>query len=233
MADDRVMLITGTRKGIGAYLAKYYVEKGFQVVGCSRRPTDYESDGYRHFCLNVSDESAVKALYGILRKTYGRLDVLINNAGVASTNHIVLTPVSTVHKIFNTNVIGTFLCCREAAKQMRQSDGGRIVNLATVATPMRLEGEAIYAASKAAVVSLTQIIARELAELGVTVNAVGPTPVQTDLIRGVGQDKLDRLLERQAIRRMGQFQDVTNVIDFFIRPESDFVTGQTIYLGGV
>jgi 3-oxoacyl-[acyl-carrier protein] reductase len=159
--------------------------------------------------------------------------VAINNAGIASMNHCLLTPVDTVHRILNTNVVGTFLFCREAAKLMRRSTFGRIVNFATVATPLKLEGEAIYAASKAAVKSLTEVLARELAEWGITVNAVGPTPIKTDLIRSVPQEKLDRLLDRQAVRRFGEYDDVSNVVDFFIRPESGFVTGQTIYLGGV
>jgi 3-oxoacyl-[acyl-carrier protein] reductase len=107
------------------------------------------------------------------------------------------------------------------------------VNFATVATPLDLEGEASYAASKAAVESLTRVAARELAPLGITVNAVGPTPVMTDLIRTVPKAKMDALINRQAIRRMGEERDILNVIDFFVRPDSDFVTGQVVYLGGI
>jgi 3-oxoacyl-[acyl-carrier protein] reductase len=133
----------------------------------------------------------------------------------------------------NTNVTGMFLMSREAAKMMMRTKWGRIVNFATVATPLKLEGEAIYAASKAAVISLTQILAREFAPFGITVNAVGPTPVRTDLIAAIPESKLEGLLRRQAFPRFGEFADVSNVIDFFIRPESGFITGQTIYLGGV
>jgi 3-oxoacyl-[acyl-carrier protein] reductase len=110
---------------------------------------------------------------------------------------------------------------------------GRIVNFVTVAVPLKLEGEAIYAASKAAVISLTQVLARELADLGITVNAIGPTPIKTDLVRGVSPDKLNALVDRQAIKRYGEPRDVINVIDFFMQPASDFVTGQVVFLGGV
>ena len=148
-------------------------------------------------------------------------------------NHCLLTPMSSATKILQTNVLGTFLLCREAAKLMKKRKYGRIVNFATVATPLKLEGEALYAASKAAVVSLTEILARELAEYQITVNAIGPTPIQTDLIKAVPKPKMDDLLNRQAIKRFGHFQDVSNVIDFYIQPKSDFVTGQVLYLGGV
>ena len=233
MDNHGVILITGTSKGIGRYLVEYYAARGWQVIGCSRGQADYRLAGYSHVCLDVADEPKVGAMFWDIRKKHGRLDVLINNAGIASMNHVLLTPIVTVQKILTTNVVGTFLFCREAAKLMQLNTYGRIVNFATVATPLKLEGEAIYAASKAAVESLTEVLARELAPYGITVNAVGATPILTDLIRSVPKEKLDALVARQAIRRFGEFRDVSNVIDFFIRPESDFITGQIVYLGGV
>jgi 3-oxoacyl-[acyl-carrier protein] reductase len=231
--DKQVTLITGTRKGLGRSLSEHYLAMGHFVVGCSREPSDLEHERYRHFLADVIDEVAVKKIFSYLRKEHDGLDNLVNNAGIASMNHTLLTPLSTVDSIFDTNVKGTFLFCREAARLMQKRKYGRIVNMTTVATPLRLEGEAIYAASKAAVLNLTQVLARELAPLGITVNAVGPTPVKTDLIRSVPQDKLDALLARQAIPRFGEPEDVINVVDFFLQRSSGFVTGQNIYLGGV
>ena len=202
-------------------------------MGCSREPSGYASAAYEHFCADVCDEAKVKRMFGQIRKKHRRLDVLINNAGIASMNHTLLTPLATVRKILETNVVGSFVFCREAAKLMLTGQGGRIVNFSTVATPLKLEGEAVYAASKAAINTLTQILAREFAEHNITVNAVGPTPVQTDLIGAVPEGKIKELLRRQAIPRLGEFSDVANVIDFFIRPESCFITGQIVYLGGV
>jgi len=229
----RTMIITGTRKGIGRHLVDHYMAQGWQVAGCSRGEMDDAPDGYRHFCLDVADERAVTRMVRAVASEYGRLDCIINNAGIASMNHLLLTPLSTIQNVFNTNVFGTFILCREAAKAMLRAKQGRIINFATVATPLRLEGEAAYAASKAAVESLTQVMARELASYNITVNALGPTPIDTDLIRGVPKDKMDRLIDRQAVKRMGTFDDVTNVLDFFLRDESAFVTGQVLYLGGV
>ena len=233
MDSSQVMLITGTRKGIGKQLAKYYTDKGFRVIGCSRKNIDFELDNYQHYYLDVSNETAVKKAYYEIKNKYGQLDVLINNAGIGSANHTLLTPLKTVREIMSTNFLGTFLFCREAARLMKKNGFGRIVNIVTVATPLKLEGEAVYASSKAAVVNLSQILARELAEFGITVNAIGPTPIKTDLIRSISKDKIDRLINSIPIKRYGEIRDVTNVIDFFIKPASDFVTGQVIYLGGV
>lgn len=232
---DRIILITGTRKGIGAALSEYYLSQGDTVIGCSREMPDWAEGkkNYCHFLADVADEAAVKKMFRAVAKEYGRLDALINNAGIASMNHSLLTPVRAVQQVLSTNTVGTFLLCREAAKLMRKANYGRIVNFSTVAVPLKLAGEAVYAASKAAIVSLTQTLAREYADFGVTVNAVGPTPIQTDLIRGVTSEKLERLLDRQAIHRYGTYEDVENVIEFFLRKESNFITGQVIYLGGV
>jgi 3-oxoacyl-[acyl-carrier protein] reductase len=233
MDNSPVILITGTRKGIGKQLVKYYVTKGFRVIGCSRKNADYKFENYEHCCLDVSNEAEVKKLFFEIRKSYGKLDCLINNAGIGLANHILLTPCKTVHDIMSTNFIGTFLFCREGAKLMKKKHFGRIVNLTTVATPLKLEGEAAYASSKAAITSLTQILGKELAEFGITVNAIGPTPIKTDLIRAIPKDKIEHLIDSLAIKRYGEVRDVINVIDFFIQPKSDYITGQVIYLGGV
>lgn len=230
---SRVFIITGTRKGIGKELSEYYLNKGNIVVGCSRGESSIQHKNYRHFCLDVSDEKAVINMVRKTKKEFGKIDVLLSNAGIASMNHIMITPYKTAQNIISTNLFGTFLFLREVSKVMSKTKNGRIVNFATVATPLRLEGEAIYAASKAAIVNLTEIAARELADFNITVNAIGPTPVPTDLIKNVPKDKMDTLLNRQAIKRFGEFKDVVNVIDFFIDERSDFVTGQVIYLGGV
>jgi len=232
-SDPRVMLITGTRKGIGRYLTEYYLERGWHVVGCSRGESDLEHGRYRHFCVDVADEDGVRAMMGATRREFSTVSALLNNAGISSMNHSLLTPMSTARKIFDTNVLGTFLFCREAARLMQRQNFGRIVNFATVATKLRLEGEALYACSKAAVASLTEVLARELAPMNITVNALGPTPIKTDLIAGVPTGKMDALINRQAIRRYGEMRDVSNAVDFFLRDESDFITGQVLYLGGV
>ncbi|ASD68087.1 SDR family NAD(P)-dependent oxidoreductase [Pseudoalteromonas piscicida] len=227
------IVITGTRKGLGKALAEYYLAKGHTVLGCSRQDGTIEHEKYAHYSVDVADESAVINMVRSIRKEYKRVDVLINNAGMAAMNHLLTTPLSSAEKVVKTNLFGTFLFTREVAKLMMKQKSGSIVNYSTVAVPLDLEGEAIYAASKAAVESLTRISAKELAPYGIRVNAVGPTPVPTDLIKAIPKNKIDELLESQAIKRLGEEQDVINVVDFFISPQSDFITGQVLYLGGV
>ena len=229
----KVTLITGTSKGIGRFLAEHYIQKGHQVIGCSRRNPDWELEGYHHVIADVAKESSIVELFSFVRKQFGVLDNTINNAGIAAMNHSLLTPMSTIESVLQTNVAGTFLICRESAKLMKKNKRGRILNFSSVAVPLKVEGEAIYAASKAAVISLTEILAKEFAPFGITVNAIGPSPIETDLIRGVPKSKIDELIQKQAIKRLGKFEDVSNVVDFFLRGESSYISGQSIFLGGV
>lgn len=230
---NRVIIITGTRKGLGFQLCEYFLAEGDIVYGCSRRESSIEHERYTHFRLDVSDEKSVMDMVRQIYKTHKRIDILINNAGAASMNHFLLTPYATAQKLMNTNFMGTFLMCREVAKYMVKAKTGRIVNYSTVAVALNLKGELVYSASKAAVEQLTRVLAAEIGECGVTVNAVGPTPISTDLIKNVPEEKIQELIERQSIKRLGRFEDVLNVINFYISPESEFVTGQVLYLGGI
>jgi 3-oxoacyl-[acyl-carrier protein] reductase len=229
----KVIVITGSRKGLGKALAEHYLSLGHTVIGCSRQDGTIVHDNYEHFLTDVSNEREVIKMVRSAKKSHGRIDILINNAGMAAMNHLLTTPLSSAEKLISTNVLGTFLFTREVAKVMMKQKHGSIVNYSTVAVPLNLEGEAMYAASKSAVESLTKISAKELAPYGITVNAIGPTPIPTDLIKAVPKKKIEELIDSQAIKRLGTEEDVINVIDFFISDKSNFVTGQTLYLGGV
>lgn len=232
-AHTPVLAITGARTGLGRYLAEHYLRRGWRVWGCSRSASDLSDPGYRHTCLDVSDERAVSAWMRTLRREAGGLTALINNAGLASMNAALLTPGSTARRLLEVNTLGSFLCAREAAKAMARTGGGRIVNFTTVAVPLALEGEALYVASKAAVEALTGVLARELAPSAITVNALGPTPIDTGLLRGVPADKIEALLARQPLPEKGRPAEVAHICDFFLHPDSRCVTGQVLYLGGV
>ncbi len=230
---SKVFIITGTRKGIGKELAGHFLAAGNIVAGCSRGSATISDKNYRHYELDVTNESEVAGMVRDVEKQFKKIDVLINNAGIASMNHFTLTPLSKAKEILETNFLGTFLFSREAAKVMIRKRTGRIINFVTVAVPLQIEGESVYAASKAAVHNFTQITARELGPFGITVNAIGPNPVMTDLIKTVPREKIEALVNRQAIKRAGTVQDIINVINFFVSDQSGMITGQTIYLGGI
>ena len=233
MSGPRRILITGASRGLGRALVDHYLALGDRVIGCARGESDVSHERYKHHRLDAASESAVADLFRTLRGEEGGLDVLINNAGVASMNPIALMPVDTARRITETNFLAVFILTRAAVRLLKASGAGRIVNLTTVAAPLRLEGEAVYAASKSAVETFTRITAREVGRWGITCNAVGPSPVKTALTEAVPKEKMDALIARQAIPRWASTGDVANVIDFFLRPESGMVTGQVLYLGGI
>lgn len=233
MSETQVMLITGTRKGIGRYLAETYARRGYLVEGCSRGEAGWEAENYTHHQVDVADERQVKLMVSSVAKRHGRIDIVLNNAAVASMNHVLLTPARASNRMLEVNVTGTMLVCRDAAKVMIRRRFGRIVNFTTIVAPIALAGEALYAASKSAVVTFTRILAFELGQWGITCNSFGATPIMTDMIRGVPQEKIDAVVNNLAVKRLGNYQDCINVCDFFISPASDNITGQVIYLGGI
>jgi 3-oxoacyl-[acyl-carrier protein] reductase len=230
---DTVVLITGTRSGIGKNLAQRFLELGASVEGCSRKPPDWEAPGYTHHAVDVADEEQVRGMVADIRKRHGRLDVAVNNAAVASMNLSLLTPAKTVDKIMAVNFRGTFLVSRESAKVMRKNKHGRIINITSAAKELRIPGEAIYAASKGAVETFTRLFAVEVAPLGITCNAVSPGLMETSLTKGVPGPAKDALIQRLAMKRPSTFEDVNNAVEFFASPRSSYVTGQVLHLGGV
>jgi 3-oxoacyl-[acyl-carrier protein] reductase len=229
----QVMLITGARKGIGRYLAETYAKRGFLVEGCSRGEAAFEAPGYAHTSLDVANEKQVKAWITSVSRKHGRIDIVLNNAAIASMNHVLLTPAASANRMLEVNVTGTMMVCRDAAKVMMRNKYGRIINFTTIVAPIALAGEAIYAASKSAVVTFTRILAFELGQWGITCNSFGATPIMTDMIKGVPKGKIDAVVNGLAIKRLGTHEDCMNVCDFFINPGSDNITGQVIYLGGI
>jgi 3-oxoacyl-[acyl-carrier protein] reductase len=227
------IFITGTSRGIGKNLSEYYLNRGHNVYGCSRTESTITNINYFHFIADITIEEDINRIFNHLFTNKLVIDTLINNAGVASMNFSVLTPTSQVRKIFETNFLGTFILSKILFKLLKKSINPRIINFTTVAVPLNLEGESIYSSSKAAVEQLTKVMAKEFYPFGITVNAIGPSPIKTDLIKNVSEEKLISLLDKMTIKSFGNFEDVSNIIDFFIRPESKNITGQIIYLGGL
>ena len=229
----RQILVTGASRGLGKGMVEHFLQQGDRVIGCARSISSIEHPNYHHFTADVANEEQVQDMFIAVRQQFKYIDVLINNAGVARMNAFALTPFKNMRETIDVNYAGTFMCSQKAIGLLRKSKCPRIINMSTVAVPMNLEGEAAYAASKSAVETLTRIIAKELSSFKITCNAIGPSPIATDLIRGVGEDKIARLVQQQAIHKMAQPEDVLNLVDFFIKPQSSMITGQVIYLGGI
>ena len=227
------ILITGSSKGIGKFLALSLISQGYYVFGCSRSESTISDDNYQHITADLSSESDILNVFKTIRKHDTQFYGLINNAGIASMNHTLLTPRTTFSRIFNINFLATFLCSREASKIMKRHKQGRIINFSTIAVPIGLQGESVYAASKSAVETFTKSFSKEVSDFGITINIIGPNPVKTDLIKNVKNDKLQNVINMQTIKRYGTLDDILNVVNFYLSESSDMITGQKIYLGGL
>lgn len=230
-----LILITGTRTGVGQALARFLLERGHTVVGCSRKPSSITHDNYRHHEVDLTDSARVRELFSLVRREHGYLDGLINNAGIANMNHFMMTPETVARKTFDVNFFAVLQCCREATKLLQRSDepAPSILNISTAAVPWALDGQLVYSASKSAVEQLTRVMSKELAAFGIRVNSLGLPPVRTVLTRTVPKEKINDLIQRQTINRMCSMEDIIGPVEFLITRQSSFVTGETLFLGGV
>ncbi|HEY1952393.1 MAG TPA: SDR family NAD(P)-dependent oxidoreductase [Gemmatimonadaceae bacterium] len=232
MADRPVLMVTGSTRGIGRGIASYFLEKGYYVAGCSRGASELESDAYTHATLDIADEDEVRVWVRGVRKKYGGIDLLVCNAGLAPAAVLMtMTPGDLLESIFRTNVNGTFFVCREVAKAMVAQRSGRIVTMSSMAAAIHEEGTAAYAASKAAIVELTKVLAKEVAPAGVTCNVIAPSMFPSEQFSALGEEVTKRALERLVVKRVLTIGEICNVIEFLAAPESRVITGQVIHMG--
>lgn len=217
-------IVTGSRKGLGRAMTEHLLNGGYRIVGCSRAPSDLRHPNYRHFALDVADENAVEQMFNEL-SSMGPLSFCVNNAGSAALNHFLLTPPRQARRIFETNLFGSFVVAQNAARAMIPH-GGKIINMSSVAVAMNLEGEAAYVASKAGIESLTRVLAKELLPNGISVNAIAPGPIDTDLIRGIEQTKIKIILEKTGRTHLTTFQEVLSVLDSILIGSNSSASGQ-------
>lgn len=230
----KILLVTGTSRGIGKYIAEHYCQNNYLVVGCSRTHTDFNHDNYHHLYLDVSIEIDILEAFKFIRQKFKKLDVLINNAAInPAIVSAALLPYNTIEKVFKVNVYAPILFCREAVKLMSRNKSGRIINMGSMASRHEVSGEALYTSTKTAMNAYTRVLAKEVYKLGITANVLAPAAIKTELATKINQEALSEVLSRNAIQTYGEFKDVTNALDFILQKESSSITGQIIYLGGV
>jgi len=237
---DRVAVITGSGQGIGAGIAAVLGAAGARIVVNDLDP--YRVDGTRieletagiavtGVTSDVSTAAGAAALIAGALDAFGRIDILVNNAGIARDGWLVKMSEEDWDDVLRVNLKSQFLCARAAAPPMMEQKSGRIINISSRAW-LGGPGQANYAASKGAVISLTRTLALEMARYGITANCIAPALVDTPLFRGLAEDVQERLVKTIPAGRVGTPTDIGNAVLFFAADESSYVTGQTLYVCG-
>ena len=242
MLENKVALVTGAGRGIGRAIAIALAKEGAEVVvnynGSEERAKEVkqtiEENGGKAsvYKCNVSDFEACEAMIKDIVKEHGRLDILVNNAGITKDGLIMKMKEEDFDSVLNVNLKGTFNTIRHSARQMLRQKSGKIINISSVSGILGNAGQANYAASKAGVIGLTKTMARELGSRGITVNAIAPGFVDTEMT-GVLSEEIRENACRQIIQgRFGKPEDIANVAVFLASDKADYITGQVISVDG-
>ncbi|MDH5673849.1 MAG: 3-oxoacyl-ACP reductase FabG [Myxococcales bacterium] len=240
--DDKVAVVTGGYRGIGRVLCVELARAGAHVVAVDvleppigeQMLADVRAAGGSAELLpcDVTDHEAIGDAFHALYKRLGRLDILINNAGIARDQVLLRVSPEDLHKTLAVNVGGAVFCSKAAIRPMSRAKTGRIINMASVVAETGNPGQAAYAASKAALIGLTKTLAREYASRGVTVNAVGPGFIDTDMTRMLPEDAKQLMLQQIPLGRVGQPHDVAAAVVFLCSDEASYITGQVLRVNG-
>ena len=239
--STKVAIVTGASRGIGATVAERLAKDGFTVVinyagseaAAEELARKIEASGGKALTAkaDVSDPEAVRRMFDAAEAAFGGVDVLVNNAGIMLLSKLADADDDHFDRQIATNLKGTFNTLREAAKRLR--DGGRIINFSTSVVGLKLESYAVYTATKAAVESMTNIMAKEMRGRSITVNAVAPGPTATDLfLRGKSDELIDRTAKANPLERLGTPQDIAGVVAFLAGPDGGWINGQTLRANG-
>lgn len=239
--SKKVILITGASRGIGAFTANVLAQQGHSIIINYARHDEeankvvnkiLASGGSASaFKANIAHSNEVKALFEYVIQTYGRLDVLINNAGIMALSKIEHVEDDSINQLLDVNLKGSLYTMREAAKHL--SSGGKIINLSSSVVGMNLEQYGVYTATKAAIESLTVILAKELRGRNITVNAIAPGPTATELfLDGKSEELIKKLSQAAPLERLGTVEDIAAVLDFAVNEASNWVNAQVLRVNG-
>lgn len=239
--EGKVAIVTGSSRGIGAAIARRLAQDGASVVinyaGSADKAQEVvsaiEQQGGKAIALqaDISKITEITQLFDRAIEHFGQVDILVNNAGTALYKPIAEVTESEFDKIFSINVKGTFFACQQAAQKL--ASGGRIINISTSLTVLMLPTYGAYVATKGAVEQITRVLAKEVGQRQITVNAVSPGPTDTALFRdGKTEEQINRLAQMSAFNRLGEVEDIAEIIAFLASDEARWITGQNIRANG-
>lgn len=239
--QDQVVLVTGAGQGIGQSIVSYFAAAGANVAAVDINADTLNASvnelnanvagNIVAITANIAKSDSVRDAIAAVVEKFGRLDAIINVAGVGSIDAFVDTPDEHWDKVIAVNLTGTFLCCREAAKVMQAQGSGCIINVSSTAA-LTGEGPSHYCASKAGVMGLTRSMARELAPVGIRVNTIVPGPTNTPMMADIPEEWTQQMIAAIPLARMGEGEDIAKVASFLACDDSGFITGQNIAVNG-
>ena len=241
LLTDKVAMITGGGRGIGEASARRLAEHGAKVIladmnleAAQAVAADINAQGgeARALEFNVAEFEAIPEKVAVAKELFGRIDILVNNAGVTRDGLVMMMKEADFDAVIDTNLKGTFLCMKAVSRIMMKQRYGRIVNLSSVVGLRGNAGQVNYAASKAGVVGMTKSLAKELASRGVTVNAVAPGFIETDMTAAMPQAAKDAMMPTIPMQRLGAPEDVAKAVAFLASDEAAYVTGQVLAVDG-
>ncbi|MCF6094362.1 3-oxoacyl-[acyl-carrier-protein] reductase [Microaerobacter geothermalis] len=242
MLQGKVALVTGGSRGIGRAIALALAQEGANVLvnyagnqqAAEEVVKEIESLGRKSISIqaNISDSDQVQKMVDQAVQTFGRLDILVNNAGITRDNLLIRMKEEEWDQVLDTNLKGVFLTSKAAAKPMMKQRYGKIINISSVVGVLGNPGQANYVAAKAGVIGLTKTLARELASRNITVNAVAPGFIETDMTAKLGEEVRKNLLSQIPLNRLGQPDDIAQVVLFLCSDKSNYITGQTLHVDG-
>ena len=239
--DKQVAIVTGSARGIGKAIAVKLAKVGYNIVICDLdkeavQTTVKEMEQYGTEILglniNVTSNEDVTRLFDETMKTFGKVNVLVNNAGITRDNLIVRMKPDEWDSVIEVNLKGSFICLKNAAKIMMKQRSGKIINIASVVGVMGNASQANYSASKGGLISLTKSAAKELGSRGITVNALAPGYIQTEMTHVLSDKAKQAFLDIIPLKKPGQAEDVADVVAFIASPAADYITGQVINVDG-
>jgi 3-oxoacyl-[acyl-carrier protein] reductase len=239
--DGKVALVTGASRGIGRAVALKLAEKGADLVvtatsleRAQKTADEITAMGRKSLPVkvDVSETSDVEALYAKVNEVFGRLDILVNNAGITRDGLLMRMKDADWDTVLDTNLKGAFTCTREAVKLMGKAKGGSIVNISSVVGEMGNAGQANYCASKAGLIGFTKAVAREYAKRNITVNAVTPGFIETDMTDALSASVKEEMLKQIPAGRFGKPEDIANAVVFLVSGMGAYITGHVLSVNG-